>query len=95
MFEPEARWAYGGSIDRVGRLVEVISGQNLDRYFHDHILGPLGMNDTSFTLSEAQHARRASLHLRKADGALAPQPLVKRACPEGVFGRRRHLFHRA
>lgn len=86
MFEPEARWAYGGSLDRVGRLVEVISGQNLDRYFRDHILGPLGMNDTSFTLSEAQHARRASLHLRKADGALAPQPLVKRAAPKMFSG---------
>ena len=29
MFEPEARWAYGGSIDRVGRLVEIASGQDI------------------------------------------------------------------
>lgn len=86
MFDPDARWAYGGSLDRVGRLVEIISGQNLDRYFHDHILGPLGMKDTSFTLTEAQHARRASLHLRKADGMLASQPLVKRAEPKVFSG---------
>jgi len=49
MFDPEARWAYGGSLDRVGRLVEVVSGKTLDRYFHDHILGPLGMNNTAFS----------------------------------------------
>jgi CubicO group peptidase (beta-lactamase class C family) len=86
MFDPDARWAYGGSLDRVGRLVEIISGQNLGRYFHDHILGPLGMNDTGFVLTENQHARRASLHLRKADGTLAPQPLVKRAAPKVFSG---------
>jgi methyl acetate hydrolase len=86
MFDPDARWAYGGSLDRVGRLVEIISGQNLDRYFHDHILGPLGMNDTGFVLTESQHARRASLHLRTPDGTLAPQPLVKRGAPKVFSG---------
>jgi CubicO group peptidase (beta-lactamase class C family) len=86
MFDPDARWAYGGSLDRVGRLVEIISGQNLDRYFHDHILRPLGMNDTGFVLTESQRARRASLHLRKEDGTLAPQPLVKRAAPKVFSG---------
>ena len=86
MFDPDTRWAYGSSLDRVGRLVEMVSGQNLDRYFHDHILGPLGMNDTSFTLAETQHTRRANLHLRKADGTLAPQPLVRRTEPKVFSG---------
>ena len=86
MFDPGTRWAYGGSLNRVGRLVEIISGQNLDRYFRDHILGPLGMNDTSFALTERQRARQASLHLRKADGTLAPQPLVRRAEPKVISG---------
>ena len=71
MFDPDTRWAYGGSLDRVGRLVEIVSGQTLDRYFRDHILGPLGMNDTAFSLTESQRARQASLHLRKADGTLS------------------------
>ncbi|MET0720599.1 MAG: serine hydrolase domain-containing protein, partial [Tardiphaga sp.] len=86
MFDPDTRWAYGGSLDRVGRLVEIVSGQNLDRYFHDHILGPLGMNDTAFALTEKQRARQASLHLRKADGTLVPQPLVRRADPKVFSG---------
>ena len=51
MFEPGSKWAYGGSLDRVGRMVEIAGGQSLDRYFSDHITGPLGMNDTSFSLT--------------------------------------------
>ena len=86
MFDPDSRWAYGGSLDRVGRLVEIVSGQNLDHYFRDHILGPLGMNDTGFLITEKQHVRRASLHLRKADGTLAPQPLVRRSDPKVISG---------
>ena len=86
MFDPGARWAYGGSLDRVGRLVEIASGQTLDRYFRDHILGPLGMNDTAFSITEKQYARQASLHVRKPDGALAPQPLERRAAPKVFSG---------
>ena len=48
MFEPGTRWAYGGGIDHVGRMVEIAGGQSIDRYFRDHITGPLGMNDTGF-----------------------------------------------
>jgi methyl acetate hydrolase len=77
MFEPGARWAYGGGLDNVGRLVEIAGGQNLDRYFRDHILGPLGMNDTAFTVTEKQRARQASLHVRGADGRLVPKPFEK------------------
>jgi CubicO group peptidase (beta-lactamase class C family) len=77
MFEPGTRWAYGGSLDRVGRMVEIASGQSLDTYFRDNITGPLGMNDTGFSIAEQQRARQASLHVRQADGKLLPQPLEK------------------
>jgi CubicO group peptidase (beta-lactamase class C family) len=58
-------------------MVEIAGGQNLDRYFSDHITGPLGMNDTSFSLNEKQRAREASLHVRDTTGKLVPQPLEK------------------
>lgn len=77
MFEPGTRWAYGGSIDRVGRMVEIAGGQPLDRYVRDNITGPLGMNDTSPTITDRQRARQASLHRRGADGKLLPQPFEK------------------
>jgi methyl acetate hydrolase len=86
MFDPDTRWAYGGSLDRVGRLVEIVSGQTLDRYFLDNITGPLGMHDTSYAITEKQRARQASLHLRKPDGTLAAQPLVKQAEPKVFSG---------
>jgi CubicO group peptidase (beta-lactamase class C family) len=86
MFEPGSRWAYGGSLDNVGRLVEIASGQRLDRYFGDHITGPLGMNDTGFAISEKQRARQASLHVRDAGGKLVPQPFEKLAAPTTFSG---------
>ena len=86
MFEPGSRWAYGGSLDNVGRLVEIASGQSLDRCFSDHITGPLGMSDTGFAISEKQRARQASLHVRDASGKLLPQPFEKLAAPSAFSG---------
>ena len=77
MFEPGERWAYGGSLDRVGRMVEIASGEPLERYFRDHITGPLGMNDTVVALDDKQRAREASLFVRDAHGKLLVQPLEK------------------
>lgn len=77
MFEPGEKWAYGGSIDNVGQLVEIASGQSIDRYFSENITGPLGMNDTGFVITEKQRARQASLHVRDAGGKLVPKPFEK------------------
>jgi methyl acetate hydrolase len=86
MFEPGTKWAYGGSLDHVGRLVEIASGQSLDRYFRDHITGPLGMNDTGFSITEQQRVRQASLHVRGADGKLLAKVLEKPTTPAAVSG---------
>jgi methyl acetate hydrolase len=85
MFDPGTRWQYGTNIDWVGRIVEAISGERLDVYFRNHILDPLGMADTGFVVSPAQRARQASVHRRKPDGSLVPQPLEKQTTPT-VFG---------
>ena len=66
--------------------MEIASGQSLDRYFSDHITGPLGMNDTAFSITEKQRARQASLHVREADGTLVPQPLEKQTAPKVFSG---------
>jgi len=72
LFDPGERWEYGISIDWVGKMVEAAAGQRLDRYLQEHILGPLGMQDTMFRLGPSQRARLASVHQRDAAGALAP-----------------------
>src|SRR5881409_1339537 len=86
LFDPGDRWEYGISIDWVGKMVEAASGQKLDRYFQDNILGPLGMKDTSFKLSASQRARLASVHQRDEKGALAPIEFGLPENPEFLMG---------
>jgi len=86
MFDPGDKWQYGINIDWVGKMVEAMSGQKLDRYFQDHIFGPLGMKDTSFKLSASQRGRLASVHQRGADGALAPIEFGLPENPEFLMG---------
>ena len=47
-FEPGTDLQYGVSTNVCGRLIEVLSGQPLDVYLNEHILDPLGMDDTHF-----------------------------------------------
>jgi methyl acetate hydrolase len=86
MFDPGSRWAYGGSLDRVGRMVEIAGGQSLDRYFSDHITGPLGMKDTGFSLTGKQRARQTRLYVRDVNRKLLSQPLEKPNVPKVFSG---------
>ena len=49
-FDPGAKWNYSISIDILGRIIEVISGQKLDDFFKDNIFKPLNMIDTEHYL---------------------------------------------
>jgi len=71
-FDPGARWSYGINTDVVGKATEIASGQRLDQYLGEHLLGPLGMRDTVVTLSPEQRGRMTRLHTRQPDGSLAP-----------------------
>ena len=75
VFDPGDKWEYGVNTDWVGRIVEALSGQSLDAYFRDKIFVPLGMKDSGYVTSGEQRERQARVHLRQADGTLAPQPL--------------------
>ena len=86
LFDPGDRWAYGINLDWVGKMVEAVSGQKLDRYFQENIFGPLGMTDTSFKLSASQRARLASVHQRGADAALTPIEFGLPQEPEFLMG---------
>ena len=74
-FEPGLRWNYGVSTDVLGRVVEVVSGMSLDRFFAERIFGPLGMADTFFALPEDRVERMASCYLRtEGDGMALADP---------------------
>jgi methyl acetate hydrolase len=79
LFDPGERWHYSTSVDVVGRLVEVVSGQKLEDYFHDHIFVPLKMNDTSYNVVEAKGPRLVAQQQR--DGAKMDGPVVLQIPP--------------
>src|SRR4029453_15550558 len=86
LFDPGDAWDYGINIDWAGKMVETASGQRLDRYFKENIFGPLGMADTSFSLSPAQRARQSRVHARNEQGALAPIEFALPEEPEFLMG---------
>lgn len=71
LHDPGEAWTYGIGIDWAGLAVEAASGQRLDAYLAEHILGPLGMTDTGF--APVDPSRRAVAHLR-VEGTLFPAP---------------------
>jgi len=73
-FDPGERWEYGINIDWAGRMVEEVSGQDLDSYMRANIFGPLGMHDSGFVPNAEQFARSVQAHALKPDGSLEPVP---------------------
>jgi CubicO group peptidase (beta-lactamase class C family) len=58
--QPRTLWDYGHSIDVLGRVIEVASGQSLYQFEKTHLLDPLGMTTTKFFLTDpAERARYA------------------------------------
>jgi CubicO group peptidase (beta-lactamase class C family) len=81
LFDPGTRWNYSMSTDVCGRLIEVLSGQPLDQFLRERILGPLGMVDTAFAAPEEDLDRCSVLYVRGADGKLqkmaGPKTMVR------------------
>ena len=82
--QPGEVWEYSVSTDVLGRIVEVVSGMDLDRFVAEHITGPLQMTDTAFYLSASQATR-----LARSDSATmlsGTDPTVKPAILSGGGG---------
>lgn len=71
-FQPGTRWEYspGFGFDTLGRIVEIVSGIELDRYLQDHIFDPLEMSDTTFSVPEDKLSRLATVYERATAGAV-------------------------
>src|SRR6266576_1121570 len=80
LFQPGSEWNYSVSTDVLGRLVEVVSGQSLDAFFDERILGPLRMDETAFWVPEDRADRLAALY--------TPDPATGRAGRADAMGRR-------
>ncbi|MFL5792596.1 MAG: serine hydrolase domain-containing protein, partial [Actinomycetota bacterium] len=92
LFEPGSEWNYSVASDVLGRVVEVVSGQPLDRYFQERIFGPLGMTDTGFWVTEADAGELAALYRAGPGGRpvrddeLGGRALRRPACLAGGGG---------
>jgi CubicO group peptidase (beta-lactamase class C family) len=73
MHQPGERFTYGLSIDVLGRLIEVLSGQPLDQYLRTRLFEPLGMRDTYFYLPTNKQARLVPLYTEN-QGKTVPMP---------------------
>jgi CubicO group peptidase (beta-lactamase class C family) len=60
--QPGSALQYSLSTDVLGRLVEVISGQDLETFMRRRIFEPLGMNDTYFDLPIDKIGRLAAVY---------------------------------
>jgi len=75
LFDPGESWAYGASTRVLGNVVEVISGQKIDAFLEAHILGPLGMHDTSYLVPPSKYPRVVAVNARDAEGKFVERPM--------------------
>jgi len=73
LHDPGSLWSYGESTRVLGRLIEKVTGQPLDRVLDERILKPLGMRDTSYSVPPDRLGRVVTVH-RWADGRLVEVP---------------------
>src|SRR6202158_544980 len=72
LHQPGEFWEYSVSTDVLGRVVEVVSGTDLDSFVRERITTPLKMKDTGFWVKP-----EAASRLAKPDGP--PNPLFESA----------------
>jgi CubicO group peptidase (beta-lactamase class C family) len=77
--QPGEVWEYSVSTDVLGRIVEVVSGMELDRFVAEHITRALKMTDSGFYVNASQAARLArpdsAMALRDSDPTAKPAVL--------------------
>jgi CubicO group peptidase (beta-lactamase class C family) len=77
-FQPGTAWEYSSvcGFDALARIVEVVSGTDIERYFHQQIFEPLGMRATTFHVPP-EHLDRVTLaYERGPNGLQAGRPGV-------------------
>jgi len=70
--DPGTRFRYSEATTVLGRVIEVVSGQNFDAFVAARILQPLGMNDTAFWVDGEARARLTTVYQRNAEGVVSP-----------------------
>ncbi|MBN8989662.1 MAG: beta-lactamase family protein [Rhizobiales bacterium] len=74
--QPGTRWDYGLSTDVLGRVIEVASGKSLLEFEKERLLGPLGMSETAFILTDPAMRPRIAEPM-PTDRAISPVTNVR------------------
>ncbi|MDR3708920.1 MAG: serine hydrolase [Capsulimonadaceae bacterium] len=77
LFEPGTKYSYSNEgTNTVGRLIEVLSGQDYEQFLKERIITPLGLRDTTFYPNAEQLGRLAKAYKPDPEtGALTEQPI--------------------
>ena len=54
---PGKKWIYSASIDVLGRVIEVVTGQNFEAFLLERVFEPCGMDSTFFKVPESEVER--------------------------------------
>ena len=95
-FQPGEQWRYGLSIDVLGAVIEVISGESLEDFLRKNIFEPLNMKDTWFNLPADEFDRLTTAYTEdsaqhivswvKTGGIDADYPKIKKRYFSGGAG---------
>jgi CubicO group peptidase (beta-lactamase class C family) len=92
LFQPGTAFAYGTGVRWAGRVIEKLSGQDLETYFRKNITGPLKMDETWFNVPEVLSEQivtfggRDSLGNINAWGRIPQKPQTTYPGDRGLFG---------
>lgn len=73
--DPGTVYRYGMHSEVLGRVIEVVSGQDIASFFQQEIFAPLGMTDTVFYVDESRRDRLANVYRPDAEGKLRPHEM--------------------
>jgi CubicO group peptidase (beta-lactamase class C family) len=73
-YHPGEKWLYSPAVDVQAYLVQKLSGVPYEQYAKEHVLGPLGMTETSFYVEPARRGRRAAEYQLSDAGVLTRTP---------------------
>ncbi len=85
LFEPGSKYVYGINLDWLGFVIEKVSGERLPDYLRNHILKPLGMNETSEKLPPGKK-NTVIIHFDMGDQGLVGNPDAKHNEAPQVWG---------
>lgn len=88
-FDPGTHWQYGFSYDVLAAVAEAVTGKTFSQYLKESVLDPLGMDRTSFVVSEDLEKDLAGIYRftdGKAVGISAPVTEAEKKRMAGGFG---------